>query len=78
MERRAGHADTPMTTLLHGLLKLARRRISETWGWRNSVRLLYVFGHADAPGRTCRNRAGRLGPMDAMRSSGCGPICSTG
>ncbi|MEO5774952.1 MAG: cupin-like domain-containing protein [Sphingomicrobium sp.] len=60
--------DTPMTTLLHGLLSLRDRPDGEKQAWR-ALFDYYVFGPAgQAAGHLPEHIRGALSPMDAMRS----------
>ena len=60
------HADTPMNTLLHGLLSLRDRPDFEKQAWK-AMFDYYVFGPADRAGAHLPVGArGPLGPMDAM------------
>ncbi len=60
------HADTPMNTLLHGLLSLRDRPDFEKQAWK-SLFDYYVFGPADRAGAHLPEGArGPLGPMDTM------------
>jgi hypothetical protein len=58
--------DTPMTTLLHGLLSLRDRPDSEKQAWR-ALFDYYVFGDATRPAEHLPEAArGALAPLDAM------------
>lgn len=60
--------DTPMNTLLHGLLSLRDRPDFEKQGWK-ALFDYYVFGPADRAGAHLPDRArGALGPMDALKA----------
>lgn len=60
--------DTPMTTLLHGLLSLRDRPEGEKQAWRELFEY-YVFGPADQAGAHLPEHIrGALAPMDDMRS----------
>lgn len=60
------HADTPMNTLLHGLLNLRDRPEPEKRGWK-ALFDYYVFGPADRAGAHLPDAArGPLGVMDDM------------
>lgn len=60
--------DTPMTTLLHGLLSLRDRPDGEKQAWR-ALFEYYVFGPADqAAAHLPEHIRGALGPMDEMRA----------
>jgi hypothetical protein len=62
------HADTPMNTLLHGLLSLRDRPDFEKQGWK-ALFDYYVFGPADRAGAHMPEAArGPLGPMDEMKA----------
>lgn len=62
------HLDTPMTTLLHGLLSLRDRPEFEKQGWK-ALFDYYVFGPADRAGAPMPEAArGPLGPMDEMKA----------
>ena len=63
-----GFMDTPMNTLLHGLLSLRDRPDFEKQGWRELFDY-YVFGPSDRAGAHLPEAArGALGPMDAPKS----------
>jgi len=58
--------DTPMTTLLHGLLSLRDRPNSEKQAWR-ALFDYYVFGPADRPAEHLPETArGALAPLDPL------------
>jgi hypothetical protein len=58
--------DTPMTTLLHGLLSLRDRPDSEKQAWR-ALFDYYVFGPADRPAEHLPEAArGALAPLDPI------------
>ncbi len=58
--------DTPMNTLLHGLLSLRDRPASEKAAWRELFDF-YVFGDAGGAGAHLPEHArGALGPLDEM------------
>jgi hypothetical protein len=60
--------DTPMTTLLHGLLSLRDRPEFEKQGWK-ALFDYYVFGPSDRPAAHLPQMAqGNLGPMDALKA----------
>ena len=60
--------DTPMTTLLHGLLSLRERPQAEKDAWR-AVFDYYLFGPVDAAaGHLPTHARGALGPLDIMQS----------
>ena len=60
--------DTPMNTLLHGLLSLRDRPDFEKQGWK-ALFDYYVFGPADRAGAHLPDAArGVLGPMDALKA----------
>jgi hypothetical protein len=62
------HADTPMTTLLHGLISLRGRPDFEKAGWR-ALFDYYLFGPRDRAGAHMPEAArGPLGPMDEMKA----------
>lgn len=62
------YADTPMNTLLHGLLSLRDRPDFEKQGWK-ALFDYYVFGPADRAGAHLPEAArGPLGPMDQMKA----------
>lgn len=61
-----GFMDTPMNTLLHGLLSLRDRPDFEKQGWK-ALFDYYVFGRADRAAEHLPEAArGPLGPMDAV------------
>jgi len=63
-----GFVDTPMTTLLHGLLSLRDRPDFEKQGWK-ALFDYYLFGPADRAGAHMPETArGPLGPMDEMKA----------
>ncbi len=63
-----GFMDTPMNTLLHGLLSLRDRPDFEKRAWRELFDY-YVFGPAERAGAHLPEAArGDLGPMDEIRS----------
>jgi hypothetical protein len=63
-----GFMDTPMTTLLHGLLSLRDRPDFEKQGWK-ALFDYYLFGPADQAGAHLPEPArGLLGPMDEMKA----------
>nr|WP_295114316.1 cupin-like domain-containing protein [uncultured Caulobacter sp.] len=63
-----GFVDTPMTTLLHGLLSLRDRPDFEKQGWK-ALFDYYVFGPADRAGAAMPEAArGPLGPMDETKT----------
>ena len=60
------HSDTPMNTLLHGLLSLRDRPDFEKQGWK-ALFDYYLFGPAERAGAHLPPAArGPLGPMDEM------------
>ena len=60
--------DTPMTTLLHGLLSLRDRPMAEKAAWR-AMFDYYVFGEAGRPAAHLPDAAqGALAPLDATRA----------
>jgi hypothetical protein len=60
--------DTPMTTLLHGLLSLRDRPATEKHAWRELFDY-YVFGPAELAGAHLPEAArGDLGPMDERKA----------
>ena len=60
--------DTPMNTLLHGLLSLRDRPDFEKRAWRELFDY-YLFGPADRPAAHLPEAArGHLGPMDELKS----------
>ena len=60
--------DTPMNTLLHGLLSLRDRPEHEKRGWQ-ALFDYYVFGPAGRPAAHLPEAAhGNLGPMDALKA----------
>jgi hypothetical protein len=60
--------DTPMNTLLHGLLSLRGRSESERAAWR-AVFDYYLFGPAEAAaGHLPAHALGNLGPLDALQA----------
>lgn len=60
--------DTPMNTLLHGLLSLRDRPAPEKAAWR-ALFDYYVFGDAERAGAHLPEHArGNLGPMDEIRA----------
>jgi len=60
--------DTPMTTLLHGLLSLRDRPAAEKRAWRELFDY-YVFGPAERAGAHLPEAArGDLGPMDERKA----------
>ena len=60
--------DSPMTTLLHGLLSLRDRPDNEKQAWRKLFDY-YVFGPADAPRQHLPDHVhGALGAMDETRA----------
>lgn len=60
--------DTPMTTLLHGLLSLRDRPESEKQAWR-ALFDYYVFGPAERAGAHLPEAArGALGPLDEIKA----------
>ncbi len=66
--RSPAFMDTPMNTLLHGLLSLRDRPPSEKAAWR-ALFEHYVFGDAEAAGRHLPEPArGPLGTMDEMKA----------
>jgi hypothetical protein len=70
--------DTPMTTLLHGLLSLRDRPDFEKQGWK-ALFDYYLFGPADqAAAHLPEPARGPLGPWTTRRPGGCELICSTG
>ncbi len=63
-----GFMDTPMNTLLHGLLSLRDRPDFEKRAWRELFDY-YLFGPADRPAAHLAEAArGDLGPMDERKS----------
>ena len=61
-----GFVDTPMNTLLHGLLSLRDRPDFEKQGWK-ALFDYYLFGPADRAGAHLPEAArGALGPIDEM------------
>jgi hypothetical protein len=63
-----GVMDTPMNTLLHGLLSLRDRPDFEKRAWRELFDY-YLFGPADRPAAHLPEAArGHLGPMDELKS----------
>lgn len=63
-----GYMDTPMTTLLHGLLSLRDRPEPEKRAWRELFDY-YVFGPADRAGAHLPEHArGNLGPLDEVKA----------
>jgi hypothetical protein len=63
-----GFMDTPMNTLLHGLLSLRDRPDFEKQGWRELFDH-YVFGPSDRAGAHLPEAArGALGPMDDLKA----------
>lgn len=63
-----GFMDTPMTTLLHGLLSLRDRADFEKQGWK-ALFDYYLFGPADRAAEHLPEPArGPLGPMDAVKA----------
>lgn len=61
-----GFMDTPMTTLLHGLLSLRDRPDAEKQAWR-ALFEYYVFGPADRPAAHIPEAArGDLAPLDTL------------
>jgi hypothetical protein len=63
-----GFMDTPMNTLLHGLLSLRDRPDFEKQGWRELFDH-YVFGPSDRAGAHLPEAArGALGPMDDLKT----------
>lgn len=63
-----GFMDTPMNTLLHGLLSLRDRPDFEKQGWKKLFDY-YVFGPADRAGAHLPEGArGDLGPMDDRKA----------
>jgi hypothetical protein len=61
-------ADTPATTLLHGLLSLRDRPDFEKQGWK-ALFDYYLFGPADRAGAHLPEAArGPLAPLDALRA----------
>ncbi|WP_297506542.1 cupin-like domain-containing protein [uncultured Caulobacter sp.] len=66
--RAPAFMDTPMTTLLHGLLSLRDRPDFEKQAWR-ALFDYYVFGPADRAGAHLPEAArGPLGPMDEIKA----------
>jgi hypothetical protein len=64
----AAFIDSPMNTLLHGLLSLRGRSDTERAAWR-SVFDYYLFGPADAAaGHLPAHARGHLGPLDLMQA----------
>ncbi|EGF93541.1 transcription factor jumonji domain-containing protein [Asticcacaulis biprosthecium C19] len=62
------YMDTPMNTLLHGLLSLRDRPDPEKQAWRDMFDY-YVFGPADRAGEHLPEVArGNLAPMDEMKA----------
>jgi len=62
------YADTPMTTLLHGLLSLRDRPEFEKKGWK-ALFDYYVFGPPERAGAHLPEAArGPLGPLDEMQA----------
>lgn len=60
--------DTPMTTLMHGLLSLRDRPEFEKQGWK-ALFDYYVFGPAERAGSHLPEAArGPLGPMDELKA----------
>ena len=60
--------DTPMNTLLYGLLSLRDRPAFEKQGWK-ALFDYYVFGPAERPTAHLPEAAhGNLGPMDALKA----------
>lgn len=60
--------DSPMTTLLHGLMSLRDRPEHEKQAWRNLFNF-YVFGSPDEPRNHLPGHAqGALAPMDEVRA----------
>ncbi len=63
-----GFIDTPMNTLLHGLLSLRDRPEAEKAAWR-ALFDYYVFGPADRAGAHLPEHAqGELAPLDAAKA----------
>lgn len=63
-----GFLDTPMNTLLHGLLSLRDRPQAEKDAWR-ALFEYYVFGPPDRAGAHLPEHArGELGPLDATKA----------
>lgn len=63
-----GFVDTPMTTLLHGLLSLRDRPDFEKQGWK-ALFDYYLFGPAERAGAHLPEAArGPLGPMDDLKA----------
>ncbi|PIB93423.1 cupin-like domain-containing protein [Caulobacter sp. FWC2] len=63
-----GFVDTPMTTLLHGLLSLRDRPDFEKQGWK-ALFDYYLFGPAERAGAHLPEVArGPLGPMDEIKA----------
>jgi hypothetical protein len=63
-----GFADSPMNTLLHGLLSLRDRPDFEKQGWK-ALFDYYLFGTADRAGAHLPEAArGPLGPMDELKA----------
>ena len=63
-----GFMDTPMTTLLHGLLSLRDRPEHEKRGWR-ALFDYYVFGPAErAGGHLPEHARGNLAPLDEIKA----------
>jgi hypothetical protein len=63
-----GFMDTPMTTLMHGLISLRDRPDYEKQGWK-ALFDYYLFGPADCAGAHLPEPArGLLGPMDDMKA----------
>lgn len=63
-----GFVDTPMTTLMHGLLSLRDRPDFEKQGWK-ALFDYYVFGPSDRAGAHLPEAArGPLGPMDELKA----------
>jgi hypothetical protein len=62
------YVDTPMSTLLHGLLSLRDRPDFEKQGWK-ALFDYYVFGPAERAGAHLPEAArGPLGPMDELKA----------
>ena len=60
--------DTPMNTLLHGLLSLRDRPEPEKAGWR-ALFDYYIFGPAERPAAHLPEQArGNLGPLDDIKA----------
>jgi hypothetical protein len=63
-----GYMDTPMTTLMHGLLSLRDRPDFEKQGWK-ALFDYYVFGPADrAAAHLPETVRGDLGPLDERKA----------